>query len=340
MNSSPTSARLPIELVTGFLGSGKSTLINRLLQQASFEGTVVIVNEFGEVGLDQALVGSAADGVVLLDSGCLCCAVAGTLGDTLVDLFSRRASGALPAFRRIVVETSGLANPAPLAAGLLGDPVLAGRCRLSHVLTLVDGVNGADTLARYAEARRQVALADLVLVTKGDLADEASLQDVAHAAREINPQAQVIPCPPVEHLAQLLDAPAAAAWGSDPAPLAWTRGPVRPQYGSGEATHGEAFGRVAGHTLRFARPMGWPQYATYTRSLQRCFGRRLLRCKGLLPIAPDAQPWLVQGVQGYFAPPERLAAWPAGSPQGFLVCIGEGITRAELDDIFEGNDHE
>src|SRR5690606_10016117 len=135
---SGTAIRIPVTLVTGFLGSGKTTLINAVLQEPAFAGTLVIVNEFGEIGLDNALISNAEDGVVLLDSGCLCCAASGTLRDTLIDLFARGKSGALREIRQIIVETSGLANPGPLVATLIGDSALRTRCVLAQVLTLVD----------------------------------------------------------------------------------------------------------------------------------------------------------------------------------------------------------
>jgi G3E family GTPase len=332
--------RIPVDLVTGFLGSGKTTLINAVLRDPSFAGAMVIVNEFGEVGLDHLLMSAADDQVLLLDSGCLCCAASGTLRDTLIDLFARRSSGGVPAFDRIVVETSGLAHPGPLVASLLGDSALKPRCFLAQVLTLVDARNGAETLARYAEAQRQAAFADRVLISKTDTAEAASLPALAALVRKLNPAAQLDHWqrgdPPVRFFSPPDAAPARTASGSAGA---WLRGPLRPQYASsgnadgGDGVHGDAFRNIRTQVLALPDPIAWASYAAWTQALSARLGQRLLRCKGLLALGDDGAPWVVQGVQGYFAPPERLASWPDSAPHGFLVCIGESITRAELDAI-------
>ncbi len=341
--SEPIRQRLPLELVTGFLGSGKTTLINAVLRDPAFCGAMVIVNEFGEVGLDHLLISSAQDQVVLLDSGCLCCAVSGSLRDTLIDLFSRRGSGTVAPFDRIIVETSGLANPAPLVASLLGDSAVTPRCALTQVLTLVDAANGLDTLARYPEAQRQVAFADRLLITKTDLATRAQVEVVQAALSSLNSQAPIERRQPgdspVSYFVADAHANSRAVRPAIGVP-AWLRGPLRPKYANdaaaastGSDTHGETFGHVSSHVLHLGGPVTWEGYAAWTDAMRRRFGRRLLRCKGLLAVGADTAPWVVQGVQGYFAPPARL---PAGSQlpasaAGYLICIGESLDRRELD---------
>ncbi|MCL4182402.1 MAG: GTP-binding protein [Burkholderiaceae bacterium] len=339
--SSP--ARLPVDLITGYLGSGKTTLINAVLRDPAFARSMVIVNEFGEVGLDHLLVGQSDDQVLLLESGCLCCAVSGNLHDTLIDLFARRASGRVPAFDRIVVETSGLANPAPLIATLLSHSALAPRCSLSQVLTVVDAGNGAHTLARYAEARRQVALADRLVVTKAEcLADRyAVLAGLRELLRRFNPAAPIeIREPERSPLAHFQPA---AGVGHDPLALHW-RGPLRGQYGSpaddGDAQpavaeagiHDAGFARVFTRAWRIPQLLDWPTYAAWTALLRRRLDKRLLRCKGLLAIADPDSRWVVQGVQGHFAPPSRLPMRPPSrpAPSGFVVMIGEDLEEQEV----------
>ncbi|MDM0032459.1 GTP-binding protein [Variovorax sp. J22P271] len=327
-----------MDLVTGFLGSGKTTLINAVLRDPAFAGAMVIVNEFGEVGLDHLLVSSADDQVVLLDWGCLCCAASGTLRDTLIDLFARRSSGRIAPFNRVIVETSGLAHPGPLVASLLGDSALVPRCTLSQVLTLVDARNGPHTLERYAEARRQVAFADRLVISKTDTADSTQRDRLASQLAGINAHAPVSLWRQGEAPAPLFYAPESTPHGAGAGPAAWLRGPLRPQYADGgdePDTHGSAFSQITTHVLPIDEPLDWERYARWTQALSARLGQRLLRCKGLLALGDGSAPWVVQGVQGYFAPPERLAAWPPGGRAGFLVCIGESIGRAELDAIVE-----
>lgn len=330
------AARLPVDLVTGFLGSGKTSLINAVLRDPAFARAMVIVNEFGAVGLDHLLVSSADDQVLLLDSGCLCCASSGTLRDTLIDLFARRSSGSIAPFDRIIVETSGLAHPAPMVASLLGDSALTPRCSLSQVLTLVDACHGARTLERYAEARRQVAFADRLVISKTDTADAAQIEQLAQRLAAMNAHAPIAHWKCGDAPAPLFSAPESAPRGADTAANAWLLGPLRAQYADNNAdpdTHGSAFGQITTHVLPLAGTIDWATYASWTQALSARLGQRLLRCKGLLALGDGNAPWAVQGVQGYFSPPQRLAAWPTDGPRGFLVCIGESISRAELDAI-------
>src|SRR5689334_3747172 len=182
--------RIPVHVLTGFLGSGKTTLLNRLLREPGLADTAVIVNEFGEIGLDHLLVTGGRDNVLLLESGCLCCTLLDSLRETLADLYHRRARGELPPFRRVVVETTGLADPAPILLTLLRDPVATAWYELGRVVVTVDAVHGAEQLADYPEARAQVAAADLVLFTKTDLAGGAPA-GLSDAVARINAAARL-----------------------------------------------------------------------------------------------------------------------------------------------------
>jgi len=341
MTASPSTAtsRLPVDLVTGFLGSGKTTLVNAVLRDPAFSGALVIVNEFGEVGLDHLLVSSAEDQVVLLDSGCLCCSASASLRDTLIDLFARRNTGRIAAFDRIIVETSGLADPGPLVATLLGDSALVPRCRLAQVLTLVDANLGADTLERHGEARRQVAFADRLLVSKVDIAAPESVRDLRERLNAVNGHAAVALWQrgdtPAPHFAALPDASQCRSAEVDRSlrghvPDAIDGADPRQEAGG---RHGSAFQQITTHVLRVPMPVDWATYARWTQQLSRRLGRRLLRCKGVLAIGDPSVPMVVQGVQGYFATPEPLTSWPGAPDGGFLVCIGESVPREELDAI-------
>jgi len=350
MTGLASSARIPVTLITGFLGSGKTTLINAVLRNTTFSGTLVIVNEFGEVGVDHLLVGNAKDQVVLLESGCLCCAASGSLRDTLIDLFARQATNAVEPFTSIFVETSGLAHPGPLVATLIGDSSIRNRCRLAQVLTLADGITGLNTLDKYPEARYQIAFADRLAITKTDQACKRATQELADALHALNPNAPLSfwnPSMPSEPLfANKSGNPSVPAWTrisswfSDPAATASDTNTSRADapgpfltYVGGKmrhVLHRSTYQRVRTHTLHFGRdPMSWDIYAAWTQTAMARLGRKFLRCKGILHMN-DGYFWVVQGVQGYFAPPERLPVGGDEPPHGFLVCIVDSVPPEEL----------
>jgi G3E family GTPase len=193
MTSTEPSSLIPLTLLTGFLGSGKTTVLNHVLKQPEMAATAVIVNEFGEIGLDHLLVERSSEDVVLLNSGCLCCTVRGDIVDTLTNLFVDRVKGKVPFFTRIAVETTGLADPAPILHTLMTDPIVAARYMLDGVVTTVDAVNGAGTLDQQPEAVKQAAVADRLLLTKTDLADPATRLAIEARLKALTPSAPIMP---------------------------------------------------------------------------------------------------------------------------------------------------
>ncbi len=193
MSNQVVDLRIPVSVITGFLGAGKSTLLNRLLRHPDMGETAVIVNEFGEIGLDHALIASSSEDTVLLSSGCLCCTVRGDLVNTLRDLMAKRERGEVKPFKRVVIETTGLADPAPVLHTLMTDPVVAERFRLESVISLVDAVNGSATLDNHAEAVKQAAMADRIVLSKTDLAAPAIAAELKHRLHHLNPAAPILP---------------------------------------------------------------------------------------------------------------------------------------------------
>ena len=291
-------ALTPLHLVTGFLGAGKTSFLNRLLREPALSDSLVVVNEFGEAALDHLLYEKLDGETLLLSSGCLCCTLRGDFVDGLLDILVRRPHD----YARILVETSGLADPGPMLHALFADDHLAARVRLAGVTTLVDAVNGLSTLEAHGEARRQVALADRIALTKTDLAPAAPL--LARLA-EIGPAAEIVEA----------SALTAADFLAEPA----ARPPAR--Y-SARAVHGAA----QAHAFRSAAPLAPAAFAQFLHLLQSLAGPRLLRVKGLVATSDDpARPWLVQGAQHAFAPPLRLERWPEGAAGTMLVVIGEEV---------------
>lgn len=324
---------IPLTILTGFLGSGKTTILNHFLRDPRLTDTAVVVNEFGEIGLDHLLVESAPDQMVLMDNGCLCCSVRGDLVDTLTDILARAEAGEVPQFSRVMVETTGLADPAPIAQTLVREERLAERFHLKAIVSAVDGVNGIETLGSYDEARCQVAMADLILVTKTDL-PQARTAAVSAAARALNPEAPVIA------VAGGRIAPDVLLDATQSLPLA-ARAPVL-----GHDDHGHGGGHDDGHhhshdhsvegwnitsaSLVIDAPLPWETIAAWLDWLTAMRGADVLRIKGLLAVEGYDGPVLVQGVQHVFSPPRILPDWPDADHRSRIVLIARDIPEAAL----------
>jgi G3E family GTPase len=316
--------RIPVTLVTGFLGSGKTTLANRFLRQPPFANTAVIVNELGEIGLDHLLVERGDDGVLLLDSGCLCCALQGGLRETLADLFVRRAAGSVPRFERVVVETTGVADPGPIANALVLDALLRAEFRLAAIVTTVDALHAMRQLAGEPEAVRQVMLADVLIVTKTDLAApdtvalDMRLEGLNPTARkatavrgDIDPDLLF----PERRTDAVLPAVGERLWHT-----------VRSA--PAVETHERRFTTFA---RRLEHSVHWPGVAAWMSLVSERYGERLLRVKGLLAVGDERAPVAIHAIGGFFHPPERLERWPSADHTSRLVCIGRDLEQAELE---------
>jgi G3E family GTPase len=304
---------LPLHVLTGFLGSGKTTLLNGLLKQPQFADAAVLINEFGEIGIDHLLVREAREELVVLASGCVCCSLRRDLVEQLLSLLDQRARGELPRFSRLVLETTGLADPVPIVQTLLTHPVLRDALYLDGIVCAVDAQLGAETLAREPEARKQVALADRLLLTKVDLADAAQIARVSSAARALNPDA------PMRHVRTgEVDAEFLRNVGHLD-----TRGILRDAQ---QASHGV---RVDALSACFDEPLVFANVALWVSMLTQLDGERVLRLKAVISARGEPRPLALQAVQHVVYPPLELPASTNLNGRSQIVVLTRGMSAAE-----------
>jgi G3E family GTPase len=320
---------IPVLLLIGFLGSGKTTLLSHLLRQPDFARTAVIINEFGEIGLDHELVEKSDDSVIALSTGCLCCKVRGDLVETLADLLRRRDAGTVPSFTRVVIETSGLADPAPILQTLMTDTTIAERLVLGGVVATIDAVNGVGTLAREAISVKQVAVADRLVVTKSDLLDVERSTLLPRLAA-LNAGAPVLQAQHgVIDPQRLFDA--------GPFDLASKSLDVRSWLGEGSDDHGHGrHAEIQTYAIVRTEPIHAVALTLLLETLAEHCGADLLRLKGIVNIAesPD-RPAVIHGVQHVFHAPAFLPHWPSNDRRSRIVVITRGIPQAWIEALID-----
>ncbi|CCF21176.1 Cobalamin synthesis protein P47K [Pseudorhizobium banfieldiae] len=354
---SPASGRIPVSILTGFLGAGKSTLLNRILKDPAITDTAVIINEFGEVGIDNLLVEASGDALVQLSDGCLCCTVRGELVDTLAYFMDAIQTGKLKPLRRIVIETTGLADPAPVMQSIMGHPVIVQNFELDGVITVVDAVHGLATLDRHAEAVKQVAVADRLIISKKSLADAAQMEALEARLAVLNPRAPRMDGDASEAASAAMLAnglydpatksPDVGRWLQDEL-VAVSQGSGHHHHDHGDHHHhGEHHHHhhhdvnrhgedIRSFSLVSDRPIDPAAIDMFVDLLRSAHGEKLLRMKAVVALSdnPD-RPLVLHGVQSIFHPPQRLDAWPAGSDRCTrMVLITQGLSEEFVSDLF------
>lgn len=342
-----TDSRTPVTLLTGFLGAGKTTLLNAILSDASSGKIAVIVNEFGDVGLDHVLMETSTDDVTLMQSGCLCCTVRGELADTISNLFVRRQKGEFE-FSRIVIETTGIADPGPILQTMVVDPYLSQRVHMDGVVTVVDAANGPATLDAQFEAVSQVAMADLIIMSKSDLVTPKQLAKFEDRIRGLNQGASILQSVRGEGLAGTLWGLGGMRRGVAPSNvMAWTtqaQEPNKDPFGnlSGLArktTQTLGFSphdaRIQSASIEIEEPLSDTVFDNWLNTLVAQRGKDLLRVKGVVFLEDIEHPFVFHGVQNIFDPPIPAKNWPLDDRKSRIVVIARDFSEAELNRSLE-----
>jgi len=331
MERDPLSGKLPITLITGFLGSGKTTLIAKLLRHPGMSRAAVIINEVGEIGIDHDLVSTVNENMSVLANGCICCSVRTDLQDSLRELFNERRAGNIPQFDRVIIETTGLADPAPVVQTLVSDTLINAQFRLDGLVTLVDAYHAHDLFQRQPEAIKQVAMADRIFISKTDLVSPDRLQELTDELRALNPQADLHPVVHGDLDPALLTGLGLKTAHADDHTLSFLGEPLVVPSAERQQAEGKYLGsRPSRHdpairtlSVRFQQPFKWTGFSSAMEMLTTLRGPDMLRVKGIVNV--EGYPVVVQGVQHIFSPPVELSRWPSPDHDTRLVFITRNI---------------
>lgn len=333
--------RIPVTLLTGFLGSGKTTLLNHLLNRPEMKDTAIIINELGDAGLDQIFANSnlsqniesehITDNTVLLSSGCLCCTLKNELADTMRDLFFKRALQAIPEFNRLVIETTGMADPGPILANLMNEPVIESTYRLDAVVVTIDSIYGLEQIANNQEALKQAAVADVLILTKTDLASTEQIENLEQKLRNINPGA-------TQHKvingkldpAFIIDVGLFDLTTKQAEPQRWLRAPSKAKLPKGTLPQKVHNDEIVSFTVTMPKPLYWRNLKPVILKLCQTHGEKLLRLKGIIHAEDQPAPLAIHAVHFTPYPPTLLEGWSETEANSRIVIIGKGLDEMEI----------
>lgn len=319
---------IPVNIITGFLGSGKTTLLREVLRCDEFADAAVIVNEFGEVGLDHILIEEVEEGVLLLENGCVCCTIRSDLKETIRSLQSRVAAGQIAAFRRVFLETTGLADPTPIISTVLGEPIIRRHFRVGNTVCTVDAMAGPATLTAQPESIKQIAVADRILITKSDLVDDRQAASIKREVARINPVATI-------SLTSGTGFDTAALFARDIGDDGERAAEIHRWIGNAEGMsdhlHDHPDGTACAFMIELGERINWTAFGVWLTALLHAHGERILRVKGLLNVSESQTPVVVHGVQHMVYPPLHMSRWPDADRSSRLVFITRGISRQDVE---------
>lgn len=325
---------VPVNLITGFLGSGKTTLLKQLLEAPEMGNAAVIINEFGEIGLDHLLVQRIDGEVIVLQSGCICCTIRTDLRDTILSLHEKSNQGIVPKFDRLVIETTGLADPAPIVGTLMLDRVIRNHYRLGTIVTTVDAVNADRHLKNNPETAKQVAVADRIFITKTDLVPRSDITRLVPRLNSLNPAAELLQSGTGVAFSDLLTADLYADDKKSQEVEKWFAGQntnLHPHHHNGHQ-HGED---IFSFTIEVTEPLDWTAFGLWLVMLLHAHGENILRIKGILNIIGEESPAVIHGVQHTIHPPQHLDKWPSQDHRSRIIFIVKNISAAQIKKSFQ-----
>ena len=328
--------QIPVTVITGFLGSGKTTLLSSILKKKEMQKTAVIINEFGEIGLDHALIEHTDENIVELQSGCICCTIQGDLNKTLIDLFDKMMNGKVSSFNRVLIETTGLANPVPIIHTLMSSIELIRIYSLDGVITVVDSVNGEKTLDLHEESLKQLALAEKIILSKTDIIDKDEIKSLIYRIKEINPVSQIVYSKfgniPLEEIFGL---GAYDPYKKSEDVKKWL---AAEKYKDKKHHHHHDVNRhnenIRAFSMMSENPVNMIAFSFFRDMITAALGANLLRMKGIINIAGEERPAVIHGVQHIFHPVQWLETWPDNDRRTKLVFITQNIKKEQIEDFF------